>query len=692
MSEPSDITRFLHPTPHPCEPAMEREDILAIADAGDEAWARYRNWFEARERRIALSQTDGFRLFQAYEPECWRQADLDLDAAKTNGRHYGGLFVGGGMRSTKSRWAASRFLRSCLAYGSQNPQTPSVRWVMANTSKNSILTVQLALWEWMPALLRGLNNPGGRRDAKQAQKIRYTPDAGFASESVLLANGSLIMFLTYEADPKDYQGAELGGWMPTPKAWCDRCARDTNSHYSAIQPLGRCPRCGTELTVPIPNLGAWLDEDAPSNWVKTIRDRNTTRSAKFVWTFTTKNGITPAVRDLRGVATDVQTLPAGEPFPQDRVIVPGLPVGHLPYRQVTATPGVRAIYFHSAFNRFGDNWANMLATYSTHSVTSQLCNLAGYSADVTHRAFPLFSSVHIVDECDLPEVGTNYQVIDPAGARNDFMLWARVAPAMGNQCEVYIYRDWPDEQTFGEWFVPDEQNPQNVNGIRGPAQAALGYGVAEYKTEVILRAETIPVPEGILRWLRDHPDQRPIPADIMALTETERDPYRRARLRAAVAAGETEVREHIHRRYLDPRAAGTGDQANKRQKTLLHHYREAQFDALGNQRAPGMPECRAAAATLIRDSIARINEHLYWDTRKPLVRPYNAPRLYVSTRCRQIIAALSSFMADTREAAVDFAERAGAKDVIDTVRYLVSSKLVHQTPGESLPTEGGGSY
>jgi hypothetical protein len=77
--------------------------------------------------------------------------------------------------------------------------------------------------------------------------------------------------------------------------------------------------------------------------------------------------------------------------------------------------------------------------------------------------------------------GTNYMVGDPAGARNWFMLWARVDV----HGIIWIYREWPD-QSYGEWALPSER----PDGKPGPAQrSGAGRGVNEY-TELVWSLET----------------------------------------------------------------------------------------------------------------------------------------------------------------------------------------------------------
>jgi hypothetical protein len=70
--------------------------------------------------------------------------------------------------------------------------------------------------------------------------------------------------------------------------------------------------------------------------------------------------------------------------------------------------------------------------------------------------------------------------VDPAGSRNWFMLWVRVA----KNGDMYVYREFPDESE-GEWAVPSS----DPDGKMGTAQRNnAGRSLAEYK-ELILTLE-----------------------------------------------------------------------------------------------------------------------------------------------------------------------------------------------------------
>ena len=64
-----------------------------------------------------------------------------------------------------------------------------------------------------------------------------------------------------------------------------------------------------------------------------------------------------------------------------------------------------------------------------------------------------------------------YQVVDPAGARNYVSIWA----AVDKEGRVFIRREWPDRNTYGEWAMYGDPKWRY-----GPASKKLGYNVKGY--------------------------------------------------------------------------------------------------------------------------------------------------------------------------------------------------------------------
>ena len=132
------------------------------------------------------------------------------------------------------------------------------------------------------------------------------------------------------------------------------------------------------------------------------------------------------------------------------------------------------IYFHSILNPFGgyDRIAKELKNDSQEVIMTRAYGIPVKSMTTI---FPLFSSeVHVVSE--FPEISkdthTVYQIIDPAGARNFFCLWA----AVDKDQNLTVLAEWPSRSEHGEWALFGEPKWKH-----GPASKKLGYAI---KTDV----------------------------------------------------------------------------------------------------------------------------------------------------------------------------------------------------------------
>lgn len=389
-------------------------------------------------------------------------------------------------------------------------------------------------------------------------------------------------------------------------------------------------------------IGAWADENMPLAWMEMLLRRLTYRDAKLVWTFTPVKGITPAIKQFLGAARTLESMPA-ELLP-GRVNVPDCPPGHMPFIQEPATPRARAIYFFTACNPFGDYYRQVRANLSNK--TTEMIERAayGYARDTVARAFPNFGAGNIVKPAQLPVKGSNYQIIDPAGTRNWALVWVRVTP--DHPPCLYFYRDWPPAQQFGEWAVPTERqvsddSKKGWDGEPGPAQTGLGYGALQYKR--------------LSRALER------IPAEVPQV-----DPYREALRRKG------EESEEIVERYIDPRAGRSEHTAEEGGTCQIDQFARAQKDAKGEIIELPMTLLLGSAGE-IEEGYGQINELLYWNKEQPFDPVMNAPRLYVSEDCQQLVWALSNYTG-----------RAGAtgaaKDFVDVVRYAVMGDLTYREP------------
>lgn len=554
---------------HPFLPWFSDEDLVAVLADGGDGPAKVAKLYAEREQRLFLASDDGDPFHYGFELPHWKDADELICAVCDL------LYVAGGKRASKSEWAAKRIVQSAMTYGK------GIIWCFQDNERTSISTQQKLIWKYLPPEIRARN---GKMDRQRIYKINYTPANGFADRILVLPNRTEIHFLTYNQEPTDFQGWAIGAPIPPGK-----------------------------LNPKIPNLGAWPDENLPLQWLETIRFRATTNSAKCIWTFSTTEGITTTIKEVLGTPVTLKTRPAE--LLANRVNIPGLKMGEMPYVQRCTSARACAIYFHSDLNLFGDNYANVKSLCAGKSTAFIEENAYGYARDVMNKAFPLFGEWNIVKRENIPRKGTNYMFTDPAGARNWATLWVRVAPGGDH----YIYRDWPDAQTYGEWAVPST-DPHQPDGDAGKAQKSLGFGIQQYKA---------------------------------LFRNAER------------GTGSAETGEDIFERYIDPRAGRNPHAAEKGGTCIIDEFIDGAdpmhiIPASGVERSVG---------------ITHVNTLLYWDKEKPLVPLLNAPKLYVSEDALQVIWMLSNYTDRG-------GEKGGSKDFADLVRYMALADLQYYESNE----------
>lgn len=568
------------PTPHPFLPWFTDAEIVPVLRQPDGP-AQVAALFKEREERIVMASEDGDPLRCGFELTNWPDADRLMTDHKL-------IYVAGGKRASKSEWAAKRVVQSALAHGR------GILWCMQDNVRTSISTQQKLIWKFLPPELKRLN---GKEDRRRVFKISYSPANGFANGILVLPNRTEIHFLTYNQDVKEFQGWEIGANVA-----------DVGDDTSPLQH--------------IPNIGAWADENLTLPWLETLDFRSTTRSGKILWTFSTTEGITTTIKEVLGTPETVESRFA-ELLP-DRVNIPGLPVGHMPYIQTCTRPKTAAIYFFTEFNVFGENYAGVKSLCQgrpSHYIEE---NAYGYARDVMNKAFPMFGEWNIVDPKHIPTQGTNYMFTDPAGARNWATLWVRVTPGG----KMWIYRDWPDAQTYGEWAVPAD-DPTQPDGKPGSAQRSLGLGVDQMK-ETWLRLEGGNVPPS--------------------------------------------SKEEIFQRFIDPRAG--------RNPHMELHGGTCLVDQFADGKNPMI--LTPASGVDVERGLSVVNDLLWWDNTKLLDMVANAPRLFVSRECKQIIWMMTNYTGRG-------GEKAGAKDFADLVRYMALAELEHYTD-TTLKSLGGGAY
>ncbi len=588
-------------TPHPFLPWFSDEELLDILVNDPDGSAQVAALFKEREERIWLSSDDGDPLRYGFELSHWQDADELIRTACDF------LYVAGGKRASKSEWAAKRIVQTALKYGK------GVIWCFQDNHPTSIATQQKLIWKFLPPQIKALN---GKLDRRRVHSVNYSPKNGFADGVLVLPNRTAIHFLTYNSEVTDYQGWDIGA-----------------------------PIAPHDLDPNIPNLGAWADENLPLAWLETIRFRAATRGAKVIWTFSTTQGITMTIKEFLGTPKTLKTRYAA--LLGLRQNLTGLPLGHMPYIQKCSAPKSYAIYFHSDLNVFGLNYENVRALCDGKPSQFIEENAYGYARDVMHKAFPLFGPENIIERKNLPRKGTRYMLTDPGdGSRNWASLWVLVTEDGSH----YIYRDWPDAQTYGEWAVPSEK-PEQPDGDRGPAQRALGYGVQQLADEW-KRLESQRTEDS-----GQKPEVRPPASGLRPLNV------------------EAPKREDIFCRYIDPRAGNVSHIELHGGTNIIEKF-AALEEPLYFQQASGQEKSIG---------FAHVNTLLWWDKDKPLCALLNAPRLYVCEECQQVIWMFSNYTDRG-------GEKGGCKDFADLVRYMALADLQYFESNDFVSRAPGRGY
>lgn len=623
----------LKPTPHPLLPWFSPQEMRQLLQepGGEETIVKL---FQEREERIRLALADP--LHHGFELDHWKDADALLFLQIIF------LIILGGNRSGKSEYAAKRVVQACVKH-------PGTRIICLSEDMDaSKVNQQSVIWKYLPLPWKALRQ---KRDPAGIFKVNYTDANGFTEGLTVFPNRSRIHFKTYNEDP-----GEVEGWM--------------FGHPDVL------------------TVGAWPDEKLRLNWYRMFERRLRFQPAHLLWTYTPIDGMTPVIKAAVGTSAKTIESRFAELLP-DRVNVPTLPVGHMPYiQEPSGVSRGRVIYFFSQYNAFGAQgrsfYEGVKENVAGKSSDVVMKVAYGYTTDTQGQAFPLFGEWNVVKERNLPKIATKFHLSDPATARNWANLWVLVTPGNESEQEYYFDCDWPDAQRFGEWAVESERelsadNKKGWDGERGPAQTrALGWGVVQYK-QMFLETERIAVPDQILRWTgeADERDELRTEVDNELLDLLEKwfeHAWRRQVVLQAIREGKPlrNLQEPIFERLIDPRAGKDEHIAENGGSCIIDDFAAEQKDSQGVVIGPRM-YFRQAAGTSIYDGVTKIKELMNWDATRPLQKIVNAPRFFVSERCKQLRWALEHYTGLG-------GEDGACKDFIDLVRYAVRSDLRHITP------------
>lgn len=593
------------PTAHPFWPVPRIVDVRAdgglVVDVGlagepmliECSEPELMQKLEEREKLIKLAKHDPLRY--GAQLKHWR------DAAELM-KLWWLLPIFGGNRASKTEFCLTTAMRLLV----EKPEANVL--MLQNNHKMSVAVHQKGMWRYMPPEWRNIKRGKGDRSGR----ISYTDGIGFSDALFVGPNGSTCMFGNYLQDKESYEGVEF------------------------------------DLVV--------ADENLPLSWLKNLPRALATRDGKLLWPFTSLEGLTLAMAEIVTGARTIKSLPVDPELngmeDLSKRHVPDCPPGHMPYIQKNGD--VHIIYFHSILNPFG-NYPGLKQRYGKETAERVLRRFYGFCRKTTKAKFPKFGDGNIIPHEELmlrirsaPGGVTRYQVADPAGARNMFMIWV----AVDEDGRHYVYREWPDKATHGDWAEPSEEAGK-WDGMMGPAQAnPHGHSVTSYK-------------------------------DLMLSLEGKRQ--------NKDGSWKEDSGEEIYERYVDPRS-GAARAITDRDggATLIDRFAEEQEDrdgvvigpALYFKAAPGLPERTGIDGD--KEGEQGINDLLRYNDEEPITPFINEPKFYISAACGNTIWALRHYTGND-------GSKAACKDPIDCLRYMATSNLQHFTEEDYEP-HGGGSY
>lgn len=288
------------------------------------------------------------------------------------------------------------------------------------------------------------------------------------------------------------------------------------------------------------------------------------------------------------------------------------------------------VWFHGSDNPFAQP-RNLLNLSAANDRDWTRCRVYGVVSPAQKSVFTMFRRpVHVVPDEAVPTDGTRYMVLDPAFARNGFMLWA-----VKKGDTMWVYREFP-----GSYSVPDKGVPgpwAKTSGKKGGANdgekdegaASFGWGYCRYKN-LIARLEG---------WTAAKGTPVDAPWDPEEDVRTWRDsPY-----------GD-DTAEPIHRRLMDPRGGSATFVASEGTSTPIIEYQK-----LGMRFEPAFSGSITSGVDAIIDALD------FADGKQP--------KLFIAASCRNLIWCMENWKA------LD-GEKGATKDPIDCLRYLFTSGCI----------------
>lgn len=593
------------------------------------------------------------------------------------------IWIPGANRSSKSEYAGKKIMK--VLYETKGART----WSFADTGPISIARQQPIFWRYMPLEVKRLAADTGKARQGVTLNVSYKQKTGFAEQSFVLPNGAQHWFKNYEQDLQNVEGDQLDAiWLDELRniellrtlrgRTIDRGGliivtfTSIDENYTAVvNEYERGARTVLEvdaelLPIKRPKFSPCRPQ-AEQETIAVVRD-SACQSGNGEGT---QKG--SATRDFEGSprgGEELETI-GYEKVPRVKVAGPGNDGNlraNIVFFHITDNPyfgyqGAMQRRRAGAAPLFGKE--RFYRAYRNATRGKILSRVYGILQAASSQQFPKFSdAVHVIEPDRIPRHGTNYHFVDPCDGRNWAMIWLRIDPAG----RWYIYREWPSTGHPGA-YIPGISDPgpwttpgKPADGVRGDAQKSFGFGLDAYKAE-IARLEGWPKSEdrgpATAGKLRTEDGEELGPARVTGIS-ARRIPHK---LRPAWAREEDDGRgEPIAERWMDSRYGALPTRTREGQTTLIEQCGELDL------------EFKAASGKEIVEGVTLINDMLDYDKELPLgqwspqLQRLNAPKLYVSSRCPNLIYAM-------REWTGKDGNKGACKDWIDLLRYAALAEL-----------------
>ena len=301
------------------------------------------------------------------------QKEFGEDSAKKK-------FLFGGNRSGKTEKGAEYVLKKMLAKPKQR------WWLCAKTFQDSINIQQRKIWKLLPK--------------NKIKYARFDEVNGFTNRKIILSNGSLGMFKSYDQEREAYQSDDVDG--------------------------------------------IWFDEEPPFDIEKESRMRLLDRDGEMIFTMTSLKGVTDLIQDLFEGYDTIKSQYA----PRLRKTLP----------RIAVKEGVK-FYFLWTVENPHINQAR--TSYEIKFMTREevKSRIYGMPINLTGKIYMKFSSdVHVIPFENVPfNKITLYHVLDP----HDRKPWAMVWIAMHITGTSYVVDEYP-ERNFNEMYSDNKTYEEYV--------------------------------------------------------------------------------------------------------------------------------------------------------------------------------------------------------------------------------------